>query len=393
MTTTEPAEPPAQAPPPGTGKPPATRSHRIWARVLVVLGCLLAIIAGLASWVNRQALDTDEWVDTSTELLQDPAIQTATASYLADQVTDNPNIESSLAQALPPRAEKLAGPLTGLVGEVANRAALRLMRSGEFQTIWETANRKSHEQFVRVVKDEQVLSGQDKAVLLDLRPALGKLAARIGLPPQYTQQLESGDRGVVKLLDSDEITTLQRVGKLLNALPWIATILAILCFTGAVYLSRGQRARRLVAAGFAFIFAGIVLLAAQHVAGNAVVDATAGDSANEAAAESTWRIGTSLLRNIAWSIVLLGALVAIGGWLGTQTRSARWVRLRFGPWVDEHPDVVAGVGIVLLIAALAWLPLPGKRSWVGVLIYVVLAVAGALALHAQLKRERAAGAT
>ncbi|MGC1813773.1 MAG: hypothetical protein WA696_06515, partial [Solirubrobacterales bacterium] len=61
-------------------QPPETR-HRLAVRILVVLATILAFLAIFTSWVDRQALDTNQWVDTSGKLLQDKEISDALAIY------------------------------------------------------------------------------------------------------------------------------------------------------------------------------------------------------------------------------------------------------------------------------------------------------------------------
>ena len=66
-------------------QPPETR-HRITVRILVILASILAFLAIFTSWIDRQALDTDEWVNTSGRLLQDKEISDALAIYSVDQL-------------------------------------------------------------------------------------------------------------------------------------------------------------------------------------------------------------------------------------------------------------------------------------------------------------------
>ena len=102
-------------------------------RVLLSLACLVAVVAALGAWADRQLLNTDEWVSTSGALLRDPAIQDATAAYLSDQLVDAPEVTAKLREGLPPRLAPLAGPLTAGVGELADRTAKRVIASGAFE--------------------------------------------------------------------------------------------------------------------------------------------------------------------------------------------------------------------------------------------------------------------
>jgi hypothetical protein len=60
------------------------RAKRIAVGTLLVLGTLFWTGFGLALWVQRQALDSDEWVETSGALLENEAIRNALGVYLVD---------------------------------------------------------------------------------------------------------------------------------------------------------------------------------------------------------------------------------------------------------------------------------------------------------------------
>src|ERR1700712_5315789 len=139
------------------------------ARILLSAACLVAIVAARGAWADRQLLDTDAWVDTSGQLLRDPAIQAATAAYLADQVVDTPQVAAQVRDALPPRLAPLAGPLTAGAGELAERTVKRVISSGAFGTVWDATNRRAHDQLVAVIDgDGGALAA--RGGILDLRP-------------------------------------------------------------------------------------------------------------------------------------------------------------------------------------------------------------------------------
>ena len=52
----------------------STRRRRL-PLVLIGIGTLLAFLAIFALWANRQLLDTDNWTDTSSQLLEDDDIR------------------------------------------------------------------------------------------------------------------------------------------------------------------------------------------------------------------------------------------------------------------------------------------------------------------------------
>src|SRR5215216_717244 len=99
----------------------ASRAHRRVGLALIVLASLLAFLAIFALWANRQFLDTDNWTDTSTKLLERDVIRTQVSDYLVDQLYVNVDVEGRLRAALPPRADPLAGPAAGGLKQLVER--------------------------------------------------------------------------------------------------------------------------------------------------------------------------------------------------------------------------------------------------------------------------------
>src|ERR1044072_196034 len=63
---------------------------------LVLIGTLVAFLAIFSIWVNRQALNTENWVDTSDGLLQNEEVRAQPSNYLADQLIANVDVQGEL---------------------------------------------------------------------------------------------------------------------------------------------------------------------------------------------------------------------------------------------------------------------------------------------------------
>ena len=131
-----------------------SRVRQLLPTLCIGLATLLAVIAALTTWVRAQALDTDQWVDTSTELLDDPAVTDAVAVFLVDQIYAGLDVESEFASNLPEDFERLAGPLSAALRGPATEAAQRLVASDRFRATWSTANRVAHQSVVNVLRDD-----------------------------------------------------------------------------------------------------------------------------------------------------------------------------------------------------------------------------------------------
>src|SRR5215213_942979 len=154
-----------------------------FARILVVVGTLLAMLSILAVWISRQALETDQWTKTSSELLEQPSVQTAISGFLVDQLYANVDVEAELRAALPDRADALAGPAAGALRRGAEDVAQRALRRPRVQEAWENANRQAHEAFVDVVVEGEgaVLTNEQGVVTLDLKSLLNEISQRTGI--------------------------------------------------------------------------------------------------------------------------------------------------------------------------------------------------------------------
>src|SRR4051812_39849917 len=125
--------------------------HRLPARILVALAALTAFLAILAIWANRQLLNTDNWTETSTELLERPVIRSQVAGFLVDQLYANVDVAGELSSALPPRIQPLAGPAASGLRDLANRAAVTALERPRVQEAWANSNREAHKQLLKVL--------------------------------------------------------------------------------------------------------------------------------------------------------------------------------------------------------------------------------------------------
>lgn len=74
---------------PAASPDPPESQHRIKVRILLAAAAILAFLAIFTSWIDRQLLDTDQWVDTSEELLEERVFSDAVADYSVDQLYAN----------------------------------------------------------------------------------------------------------------------------------------------------------------------------------------------------------------------------------------------------------------------------------------------------------------
>src|SRR4051812_37866199 len=150
--------------------------HRVKVRILVVLASVLAFLAIFTSWIDRQALDTNQWVDTSGRMLEDKEISDALATYAVDQLYANVDVAANLKKRLPPDLQPVASPAAAGIREFATRAAQQAFQSPRVQSLWQNANRVAHRELVSILEDKNnIVSSQNGKVVLDLRPIVFQL--------------------------------------------------------------------------------------------------------------------------------------------------------------------------------------------------------------------------
>jgi len=110
--------------------------HPNLAAALIAIGTLVAVLAIFSIWANRQALNTDNWVNTSEKLLENPEIEARLSNYIAEALLANVDVQAELEQALPPRLKPLAGPAAGGVQQLAPQIAQRALESPRVQQLW-----------------------------------------------------------------------------------------------------------------------------------------------------------------------------------------------------------------------------------------------------------------
>ena len=369
--------------------PRVSHSRRRLPFVLIGIGSLLALVAIFALWANRQLLDTENWTETSSELLENDPIRGQTAVFLVDQLYANVDVQGQLAGALEglsPRAGALAGPASGALKDLAVRATDRLLERPRPQALWEEANRRAHSRFLDVVEGGgEVVATQEGEVTLDLKALLGQTEQRVGVGGRAQAAIPE-DAAQVTIMKSDQLELVQDAVRFLRAAAVVLLVLALGLLALGVFLATGWRRRALRAAGFGLLLAGVAALVARSFAGDAVVGALATTEAVKPAAEAAWSISTSLLVEAASATIAYGVVMIGAAWLAGPTAWATTTRRTLAPYLRE-PRLAYGALAVIALILLAWGPTPALRRAIPALALLLLLALGVEVLRRQTARE------
>lgn len=364
-----------------------SRGRRRFVRVLIVLGSLLAFLSVFAIWTERQALNTDDWVETSGRLIQNETIREKLSDYLVDQLYENVDVEKELSQKLPGDTKDLAGPISGGLRQVAGEGANQVLQSSTAQELWKSANRTTHEQLLEVLEEKEgTLATEEGKVSLNLGSLVTNLADQVGIGADLAEKLPE-DAGQITILRSDQLKTAQDIVVAIKGLALVLSLLTFLCFGLAIYLSRESRWVTVLSCGIGLVAAGFAVIVAREVAGGIVVGQLVEEESVKPAAEAAWSIGTSLMTSIATTVIVIGVLFGIAGWLASPTGSARATRRALAPALRDYPAYVYALLAVVVGIYFLSAPTQNLRSFLTTLVIAGLAAFGIHELRKQSSEE------
>jgi hypothetical protein len=365
----------------------AAPAWRRWVPIaLVVLASVIAFLSIFAVWVKRQALETDTWTETSAELIENEEIRNAVADFLVVQLYANVDVEAQIERRLPPQLQPLAGPVSGGLRQLADRAAREALAQPRVQALWENANRAAHSQLLAVIDDESgAVSTTGGVVTLDLTQILGAVTRQVGIGADLAGKLPP-EAANLEILRSDELETVQNGVRLLRTLAWFLTAVFLVLYALAIWLARDRRREMLRAVGMALVVVGVLVLFAHNLAGRAVVGSLADTEAAEPPVDAAWSIATSLLVATGQATIAYGIVIILAAWLAGPSAWAISLRRAVTPYLRQPRFAFGGLAL-LLVLLFWWNPTEATRRLAPSLILVALLVLGVEVLRRQVIRE------
>jgi len=353
---------------PGAGAP------RWLIALTLAVATILAVGAVLNTWVNRQVLDSDEWVEVSDRLLDDDDIRGALATYLVAELFRTVDVQGGLEELLPDGVGALAGPLAATLEANAVPVADSLLASDAVATAWTGLNSRTHELFVAVVRDEvrDGLTTADGSLTVELDVLLALVAERLGLPGDLVEGIDD-DAAELVIFSSDELDVLQGAVAVIELLSVVLFVLVVGLYALAVWMSRDRR-RAMRHVGWAVAGASVVLLLVRRLSVSVATEQLAEAESGREAVASIMTITTSLLNELAWAGLAIGVVIVGYTVLLGPTDAAAGVRRFSAPVLTSTVAIwsTAVAGVVLLLTVV-----PGfsVRNWIPALVFVALIVA------------------
>lgn len=245
------------------------RARRACAVVLVAVFAVLLPVTVTATWAHRTVVNTDAYVATVGPIAASPEVQAAVSREVTNEIYAALNPQQIIANALPPKAAGLAGPLSNGVKGYLQDGINKILASPKFQQLWVSANQFAHAQLITVLEgDSKALQATNGQVVLNLVPllneALKDVQARAAalLGKNITLPAISGDTipaaacqkiataigrplpptcGQIPLFPASALTSAQRAYQAFNRLVLALLIVTPLAFVGALWVSPRRR--------------------------------------------------------------------------------------------------------------------------------------------------------
>jgi hypothetical protein len=370
--------------------------------LLLALAALVAILGNVGLWVDRTVYDTDGFVSTVDNVLDDEDVQQVIATRFSEELFANADIEVRLREELPEGLAFLALPMARVSQDFLAEATLRLLERQPFEDVRNRALEITHSQLIAIIEDDSgAISAQGGELVLDLRPILEAVAEdvtgreveipenidvpEVDVPEGVEEQLpDQADEllGGIEIpedagrfvIDDAAISWAYTIARYGNDIIYAVIGVAVGLFALAIAIAKDRRAT-LRTAGIVFAVSGVVSLLILLPMRFAIESF----AKNDDAAVSVFRILTSEYRWQSLTMIVFGVGVALLAVLFGESRVAVALRsnIRRAPDAPSLVTVIQERQAALRIAGLiggallliAW-PNPSTRVYVTVLALI-----------------------
>lgn len=365
--------------------PSGGRWRAVIASLLIALGCVLAIPATAAVWLDSVVTNTDRYVETVGPLARNPDIERAVTNRVTDRLMaeiDVPavvNEASDLlaAQGARPRLtttlSDLAGPIDGAVQGWVHGQVGTVIASDRFADLWTQANRAAHQALVAALTGQNgsgAVQVEGNTVSIQLAPIVEDAKQRlVSAGFERAASIPTVDM-TLTLFQSDDVEKAQAGFRLVDRLGTWLPVVAIALIAAGVLVARSRR-RALIGAGLGLAVAMLLLGAALAIARPVYINALPPE-VDDAAAGAVFDQVVSLLRTTLRTVLAVGLAVALVAWLSgpsTQAVALRRGVARLGSigsewgwrdsaavnWLREHKrPVQVAVAVVAVLVFVFW---------------------------------------
>jgi hypothetical protein len=358
--------------------------------VILLVSAAVAVltVANLFFWVGNTIVKQDRFVAATQPIIKDPAIQSSMALYATNSIFSNVDVQNTIENVLPPRADFLAPQLANQVKSFTKGSLQKVVASPKFQDRWNTALAKQHQRLISFASKYQGdgdISLNDVFQNLSTSLANTKLSFLAGkkLPPKV---------GDITVISAPWLPAFHNIVTNIDTWRLLAVIILVICLAGAVWLSSNRR-RTLYIFSWATAALMVVTLITLHIIRSRILSKVDPQYAEGVQHAIQIVFHSLVLQTI--TIMLAGLFVGAVAWVSGPARGAaairRNVNLIFGGklhdsifgagygwtvWIHNHKRILEW-GVVALVAAimlLVRLTIPALFAYILLLIVLILAI-------------------
>ena len=337
------------------GRTPPRSARRRWLAIaLSVITVLLVLLANVAFWANSTLLDSDEFTDKVSGVLQRPESSDRIGDVLSERILRSGEVQDRITQALPENAQFLPVLFEDQLQNGIANAISRLASLDASAALETTAIRRLHTTLVATLKGRETgLTVQDDSLVLDLNETvksyLARLDARLGTDFESRADQEGTGR-VVLVSDTKALDQASFAVRALDTSVPVLIVLSLAALAGVVFLAP-TRSSGFSTAGLIVMIAGLISLLLWRIAGT-ILGGYLEESpiARDIIDALIVNLRTqSIVLLVAGGIVVLVSEVRVRGWITEQSTRATGAVQAFG--VGRSALVgAAGLAVAILVS-------------------------------------------
>lgn len=303
-------------------------------RTRTVIGVVLLFLAGISAtfgvasfWTERALLDEGTWVATSKAIVNNPQVQDDVAHAIATQIVTVVGVDDLVGGVLPGPLSAFSGTVTDKVTDLIAVAAVQVVKTDAFVSVWETAVRATHDEFVHAVDgSNRYVSIDSKGLSLDLGSSLSEINKQLdqrGIHILDKVNLASIDIKI-QLVDAPGLERIRTWVRVLRVGAIVFPAVAVIGAIAGLLIARRRWFAVISGAVGALIGAGIVALIAssgreraiEHISGGVLGVSSAGVIVDQVLSG----LDSALLVSCAVAVIVL-VIGVMGAILTTRGRT------------------------------------------------------------------------
>jgi hypothetical protein len=292
----------------------SARRRNLASIVLAVVGCVLALVGGVALYARSEIFESGVFADHAAETLKDDQVRAALVNPLADEATEKgPDVLINVRPLLVGAAEEAIG-------------------STPFRSVFRKGVRKAYGAIFTKDKEEIALTLGNADVLI--KDAVGQVS------PQAAERIpdDVGNR-FLTLTESDVVLTIVRVSEDVHFLGLLLPPLALICLGGSVAVATDRRRALMFSASGIAVAAAVALIA--YLIGRSIVLGQFDDETERDAVAAIWDAFLGGLRSWILGIGLVAILVTAAAAMARE-RDPLVPARRALVFVTRHPETSWG---------------------------------------------------